>query len=163
IRVHPSLGGGLEGYVPVADWGLRFEGPMVPFRIRAELRSLNRDSLLRAANGDQSVIEATESELKEGALDAILKNFAWSLAVLLLVALIWRSLRPRWVLPAAGLLIFICATAVMGLTARSAADRDTFENPTFFASGNELQRILQVIDKADVESPYGSEFESIVR
>ena len=49
LQIEPSLSGGLEGYVPVADWGLRFEGPNVPFRARAELRTLNRDALLRAA------------------------------------------------------------------------------------------------------------------
>ena len=30
IRLSPTLTGGMEGYVPVADWGIRFEGPPVP-------------------------------------------------------------------------------------------------------------------------------------
>jgi predicted phosphodiesterase len=167
IKLVPSLDGGMEGYVPVADWGLRFEGPSVPFKVRAELRSLNRDALIRTADGDQSVIDATETELRDGARDALLRNLAWSLAValalLLLAALVWRSLRPRWVLPLAGLVLFAGATITMGLIARSAVDRNSFDNPTFFASGGELKRILEVIDKTDVDSPYGSEFESIVR
>ena len=167
LRLEPSLTGGIEGYVPVADWGLRFEGPPVPFKVRAELRSLNRDALLRTADGDQSVIDATETELRDGARDAVLRNLAFSLAValvlLLIATLLWRSLRPRWALPLAGLLIFAGATITMGLIARSAVDRNSFDNPTFFASGSELRRILEVIDKTDVESPYGSEFESIVR
>jgi Icc-related predicted phosphoesterase len=167
VRLSPTLTGGMEGYVPVADWGIRFEGPPVPFKVRAELRSLNRDALLRTADGDQSVIDATESQLRNGLRDAVLRNLAWSLAValalLLLAALIWRSLRPRWVLPLAGLVIFAGATITMGLIARSAVDRNSFDNPTFFASGGELKRILEVIDRTDVDSPYGSEFESIVR
>lgn len=167
IKLNPSLEGGLEGYVPVADWGLRFEGPSVPYRVRAELRSLNREALLRIANGDQNVISSARTELQDGARDAVIKTFAWSLAIavllLLIAALLWRALRPRWVLPVTGLLIFVCATAAMALIARSAVDRDSFENPTFFASGDELRRVLEVIDQADVESPYGSEFESIVR
>ncbi len=167
IKLEPSLHGGMEGYVPVADWGLRFEGPSVPFKVRAELRSLNREALLRTADGDQSVIDATEAELRDGARNAVLRNLAWSLAValalLLLAALLWRSLRPRWALPLTGLAIFVVATVAMGLLARSTVDRNSFDNPTFFASGSELKRILEVIDKSDVESPYGSEFESIVR
>lgn len=167
IKLNPSIEGGLEGYVPVADWGLRFEGPSVPFRFRAELRSLNRDALLRAADGDQSVINETRSELEDGARDAVLRTVAWSLAIaivlLLLATLIWQTLRPRWVLPVTGLIMFIGATVLVGLIARSGLDRGSFENPTFFASGEELRRVLEVVDQADVESPYGNEFESIVR
>lgn len=167
LKLKPSLAGGIEGYVPVADWGLRFEGPTIPFRIRAELRSLNRDALLRAANGDQNVIDAAKNRLRDGARDAVLRTLAWSFAIavalLLVAALLWRPLRPRWALPAIGLTIFLAATIAMGLVARSAVERNSFDSPTFFASGDELKRILEVIDRADVESPYGNEFESIVR
>lgn len=167
IKLSPSLDGGLEGYVPVADWGLRFEGPPVPFRVRAELRSLNRDALLRIADGETRVINSAKSQLEAGARDAVLTTFAWSLAIavvlLLVAALLWRSLRPRWVLPLAGLAIFAGASFVMVALARPAVSDSSFENPTFFASGDELRRVLEVIDQTDVESPYGTEFASIVR
>ena len=167
LRIEPSLSGGLEGYVPVADWGLRFEGPNVPFRARAELRTLNRDALLRAADGESAVIESTRSELRNGAVETALAALAWSLAILILLlvlaALALRPIRPRWLLPATGIAIFAIGATVIGLIARSSLERSSFENPTYFASGAELQRILEVIDRVDVDSPYGSEFESVVR
>lgn len=167
IEVEPAIGGGLEGYVPVADWGLRFEGPAVPFRMRAELRSLNREALLSAAEGDNEVVEATRSQIRDGATDAVIRAAAWSLAiavVLLLVAwIVLKRLRPRWALPVTGIAVFCLAALTMVVIARASLERSSFENPTFFASGAELQRILEVIDRADVESPYGNEFENIVR
>lgn len=167
VRVQPALGGGLEGYVPVADWGIHFEGPPIPFRMRAELRSLNRETLLRAADGDLGLVDRTEAKIRDGARDAALRALAWSLAtalvILLVAAVLLRSLRPRWALPAIGLAIFVLATLTLGLAARNSLNQESFENPTYFASGEELKRILEVVDQEDVESPYGTEFESIVR
>lgn len=167
IELDPSLTGGIEGYVPVADWGIRFEGPSVPYRMRAELRSLDRDALLRAADGDLAVIDATRDQVREGATEAVLKAALWSLAVIALLLLIaWlllRSIHPRWALPVTTLALLVAAVVTAGLIVRSSLERSSFENPTFFASGAELQRILEVIDRADVESPYGNEFENIVR
>ncbi len=167
IELEPALGGGLEGYVPVADWGVSFDGPPLPIRARAELRTLNRDALLRAAEGDSEEVETTRTQLRDGATRAVLRAFAWTLGVALILALaaclILRPLRPRWALPVVTVLLFLLATITAGLVARSSLERSSFENPTFFASGGELKRILEVIDQNDVESPYGNEFENIVR
>lgn len=166
-RLNASATGGLEGYVPITDWGVRFDGPPVPFRLRVELRTLDREALLRATEGDRRLIDATEEQLREGAITALRKTLLWSfgitLVLLVLVCLVWRGLRPRWVPVAIGVPIFVLAIAAAGLATRNTIDDRTFGSPTFFASGAELQRILEVIDTADVESPYGSEFESIVR
>ena len=167
IELEPSVDGGLEGYVPVADWGIQFEGPAVPLRTRAELRSLNRDALLAAADGERAVIDATEADLRGGLRTAVLRSLAWSLGIallLLLVAtLLLRGVRHRWALPVIGITIFVVSAVTTGLIARASFDRSSFENPTFFASGSEVQRILEVIDQTEVESPYGNEFEGIVR
>lgn len=167
LRVDPSLEGGIEGYVPVADWGIRYEGPSVPYRMRAELRSLDRDALLRAADGDVEVIEATRSQVRDGAERAVTEAALWTLAIIVVLALFaWlllSSVRPRWGVPVATLAVLAASVATVGLISRSSLQGSSFENPTFFASGAELQRILEVIDQADVESPYGNEFENIVR
>jgi len=167
FRLSPSTGGGVEGYVPVTDWGVRFDGPPVPVRLRTELRTLNRDALLRAAEGDRRVIDRTEGQLRDGAVASVRTNLLWSLgvtlALLLLACLLARGLKPRWAPLAIGLPLFILAVGALGLLTRSWVDDRSYGSPTFFASGSELQRILEVIDNADVDSPYGSEFESIVR
>jgi len=166
-RVTPATGGGVEGYVPVTDWGVRFDGPPVPVRLRTELRTLDRETLLRAAEGDRAVIARTEEQVRDGAVAAVRTNLLWAfgvtLVLLVLACLLWRDLRPRWAPLAIGIPVFILAVGALGLLTRSWVEDRTFGSPTFFASGSELQRILEVIDTADVESPYGSEFESIVR
>lgn len=167
FSVAPSAGGEATAVIPVADWGFRADAFDSAFELRAELRSLDRGALASAADGDLSVLDATEEQLEGGARAAALIAFAWGLgtaiALVLVAALIWRALRPRWLLPVAGAVLALVATATSLLTARATFDVAAFEQPTYFANGAELQRILEVAENERIESPYGSTFGSILR
>lgn len=167
FRLTTTMDGGVEGYVPVTNWGVRFDGPPVPFRLRGELRTLDRRAVLQAAEGDRVVLDASEEALRRGALRAVGKNLAWSfLVTLFLLAFLtvsWRNLRPRWAPLVTGLVMFVAFVLAAGLIARNSFDERSLGNPTYFASGTELQRIVEVLETEKVESSYGSEFESIVR
>jgi predicted phosphodiesterase len=167
IEVHPSLRGSAEAIVPVADWGLRADAYNAPFGIRVELRSIERGALLRAAEGDLSVLTSTESELLDGVRAAVLRGFAWgglaALALLALATLVWRELRPRWALLALGAGIGVIAAAASIWSAQSSFDARAFESPTYFAQGAELGRILEVAEDERVQSEYGSTFASVLR
>lgn len=54
FTVDPSLGAEVEGFVLVADWGLRADAFSGLFDLRAELRSLDRSTLTAAAEDDLS-------------------------------------------------------------------------------------------------------------
>ena len=75
FEIGPSLGGEAEAFIPVAGWGFRADALDGPFRIRAELRSLNRNAALRSAEGDRGVLEAAESDLRDGATWAVIRGF----------------------------------------------------------------------------------------
>lgn len=167
FELRPSLTGTAEAFVPVADWGLRADAFDAPFEIRAELRSLSRPALLRAAEGDLTVLETTEDDLRDGAQAAVLRGFAWgtggAVVILVVATLLWRRLRPRWALLAPGLAFVVLGGAASLLAARSSFDAAAFESPTYFAGGNELTRILEIAEEERVTSAYGSTFASILR
>jgi predicted phosphodiesterase len=165
--VQPSLTGDAEAIVPVADWGLRADAFDAPFAIRAELRSLERPALLRAAEGDLSVLSATEEELRDGARSAVLRAFGWGagagLALCFLATAIWRDLRPRWALVGLGAAVAVVGGGASVWAAERSFDARAFESPTYFARGAELGRILEVAEDERVRSEYGSTFASVLR
>lgn len=167
FAVSPSPSGNATAVIPVADWGFRADAFDAPFELRAELRSLDRAALIRAADGDTSVLQATENQLRGGAETAVTSAFGWGLGgavvVLVLATLIWRGLRPRWSLLAAGVALALALAAGSLAGARYTFDASAFERPTYFANGAELQRILEVVENERLTSGYGSTFGNILR
>src|SRR5919107_6166996 len=47
----PSHRGALDVYVPLVDWGARFESIRLPVRLRVDLRTVDRTALERVADG----------------------------------------------------------------------------------------------------------------
>ena len=91
----PAISGGVEAYVPVADWGLRSDAFSGPFELRLELRTVERQALIDAAADDPSVLEQVRSELEDGALNAVLRAITWSLGVVLVLAAVVVLAWPR--------------------------------------------------------------------
>jgi Icc-related predicted phosphoesterase len=165
--VRPSLSGEATAVIPVADWGFRADAFDSPFELRAELRSLERSALTRAAEGDLSTLAETEEQLRSGAQAAVLRAFAWgvggAVALLVVATLVLRDLRPRWVLVATGVALTALLGAASLAAARSSFDASAFERPTYFANGSELERILEIAEDERAASQYGSTFASILR
>lgn len=164
--VGPALGGDVEAFVPIADWGLRADAFTGPFRLKAEVRSVNRAALLRAAQGDRSVLESSEAQIRDGARSAVVRAFAWGavVAALLLAAAAavwsrWRS--PRTLAVAGGASVAVAVAASLLVSART-FDASAFQRPLLFANGKELTRILEVLENERVESAYGSTFTGIL-
>ena len=167
FAVSPSVVGDATGVIPVADWGFRADAFDAPFELRAELRSLDRAALIQAADGEFSVIKGTEDDLKSGAQSAVLRAFAWgaggAIALLVIATLVARAMQPRWLLLAIGGALTAVLAGGSLFAARATFDESAFEQPTYFANGAELGRILEVIENERLQSGYGSEFGSILR
>lgn len=167
IEVSPATSGAVEAFVPLADWGVRSDVFDVPIRVRAELESINRRTLLQLSEGDTALLATTERQLKDGAREAVIRAVIWAAATVLLLlvlaTVIWRGLSPRWSLIAVGILITVVAYGAMGLRARADLDHGILGNTTYFAQGEEITRILDLAEDPRFESGYGSEFSSIVR
>src|SRR4051794_1876436 len=51
LSVSPGHRGALDVYVPLVDWGARFEAIRLPARLRVDLRTVDRNAVARVANG----------------------------------------------------------------------------------------------------------------
>lgn len=167
VEAEPSLHGEIDAFIPVAGWGIRanaFDGPL---KLRAELRSINRQALVQASEGDSEVLAQTQDDLRSAAWLAVVRAAAWGAAVvlvLLLVAtLVWRGLRPRWSLMAIGLAAMLVLYGGSAIRAQSTFDTTAFDSPTYFAKGEEIGRILDLATEARVQSQYGDDFTTIVQ
>ena len=164
--VRPSTRGDVEAFIPVANWGIRAHAFSAPIRLRAELRSINRQALVRASDGDAQVLQQTEDDLRSLARKAVIRTAAFSAAVVVLLlvvaTLLWRNLRPRWIIIAIGTTTMVLLYGGTGLRAQSTFDTGAFESPTYFAQGDEIGQILDLATEVRIRSGYGDDFTSIV-
>ena len=121
---------GLNVFVPLANWGLRAAVIGAPVKLSVEPRAIDREGVVRRL-----------------ALRTALLLLAGALAGGLLAGLAWHVLgvrgRALLVAPAASLgLVVVIAGALAGW-ATATWKPERLERPTYFASGVELQRILE--------------------
>ena len=168
LELQPAIPGGVEAFVPVADWGLRAPAFDGPFELRLELRSIDREALIDAAGGDRSLLAAARDDLRHAVTDAIVRALVWivvtTVALAALALLAWRPRRPRAArfagLSGAALAALAGGGILLGsLTFSEAA----LETPTYTARGAELERLLAAAEEERVRSGYGSELESVLR
>ena len=63
--VSPGHKGALDVYVPLVDWGARFEAIRLPARLRVDLRTVDRDALQRLADGGALDVADVRGEARD--------------------------------------------------------------------------------------------------
>lgn len=143
---HP---GALDLYVPLVDWGVRFDAVRLPVRVKLDVRSLDREVLAGAAGGEVPAVQELRVEATEaltGYLRTLIVVVALaSLAAGMLVALALRSghvapLR-RLMLVAAGGAVLCTVVAVVLLPPRGDLD-----DPEYYANGPDIPVALQTLE-----------------
>jgi predicted phosphodiesterase len=173
VDVAPDTHGGLDAYVPLADWGLRARAFDAPLQVRAEVRSIRRDNVLRAATGERKIVSDTRDGLDEVALDALVRAALWAMggavvvALVLVLALAAFGRRRRRTLALGFLSVLLTAAAVMAgsaLAARLTFDEQAIQNPAFYARGAELGQLLAAATKTQARAKrYSATAENGVR
>lgn len=167
FQFYPSWGGKIDGYVPIANWGVRFKRFWLPLTVKVELRTLNRERMLDVAEGDERVITSAQEDLKNGFQASLARVLIYSFLVLNLLLIcsypLWKNIPRKWIIPTVAFGVFLLISISIGVVLQAETKNNLLENPTFYASGSELQQILRVVDEAEVDSIYGSEFSSIIR
>src|SRR3954452_23504846 len=72
LSVSPGHRGALDLYVPLVDWGVRFEAIKLPARLRVDLRTVDRDTVARVPQGGQLDVRDARHEAT-GAITAYLR------------------------------------------------------------------------------------------
>src|SRR5215210_1232963 len=65
LSVSPGHKGALDVYVPLVDWGARFEAIRLPARLRVDLRTIDRDVVKRVAEGGQLDVRDTRIDARD--------------------------------------------------------------------------------------------------
>jgi len=79
--VDPGHHGALDIYAPLVDWGVRFRGVRLPVWLKADVRSVDRDAVVRVAQAGNLDVAA----VREEATDAVRRFLIVVLVAVLLV------------------------------------------------------------------------------
>ena len=155
LSMSPGHRGALDVYVPLVDWGARFEAIRLPARLRVDLRTVDRATVARVAQGAPLDVH----DVRDEARDAIAGYLRALLAVTLLAALSFGLLvafairsgtgpRLRWTSAAA------LATALAGGIALVVLlpPRGPMDRPQYYAHGADIPRALEAVDSAQRSS-----------
>src|ERR687894_102298 len=99
MSIDPGHLGALDVYVPLVDWGARFEAIRAPVRLRIDLQTVDRTVAQGLAEGASLDINRVRSDAKQALIGFIMRlvglTVLCSLALGLLVAFAIRSRQPR--------------------------------------------------------------------
>ncbi len=157
VRVVPARRGSVDVYVPVVAWGVRAEPYRAPVAVELEFRSLDRDAALaalRTGGSADASLGVLETELQNAVAGGLRRAAAFALLGGLVGGLLGGAVaaggfgRRRWLLlgPAAGLAASFAAVAVTGAGV-SRFDYGALREPTFYAHGEELPRLLEFSER----------------
>jgi predicted phosphodiesterase len=156
-RVGPAPSGRFDVYVPIVDWGVRARPYDAPLAIDLEFRSLDRDAALAAVRSGpaaQRNVRLFEHELREsvdaGFRRAAVAGLAGGVLGGFLAGALLTSFgrRRRWLVvgAATGLATSVLAVVLAGL-ALAGANWGALRQPTFYAHGSELPKLLSFSDQ----------------
>ena len=147
IRLSTSPGhkGALDVYVPLVDWGARFEAIRLPARLRVDVRTIDRGVAQKVAQGAPLDVGAVRVEARD-AIAAYLRELvaivvAAGLALGLLTAFAVRhhhSPRLRWTIAAATTTAVGMGVALVVLL----PPRGEIAKPQYYAHGADIPRAL---------------------
>ena len=146
LSVEPFHAGALDLYVPLVDWGARFSAVRLPARLKIDVRTVDRDSAERVANGELPDVRAVRHEARDAVASylrvLLMVVFLCALAAGLVVALAVRGRgapRLRWLFAAAG------GTALAGVLALFLLlpPRGEIADPEYYANGPDIPVALQ--------------------
>ncbi len=151
LSVSPGHRGALDVYVPLVDWGARFEAIRLPARLRVDLRTVDRQTVTRVAQAGSLDVLRVRTEARD-AIAGYLKSligvtmFA-ALSFGLLVAFAIRGgvgPRLRWTAALA-----VATTAGIGIALVVLfPPRGQIDHPQYYAHGADIPRALEAVDSA---------------
>jgi len=154
LSADPGHAGALDLYVPLVDWGARFDAVRLPARLSIDLRALDRTVVRRVARGSVPEVEELRAEAEEAIESYIrlLVLFAGAaslgLGALVALALRGRAAPLRLTLPTAVLGSVLCGAAIALLL----PPRGPIDNPDYYANGPEIPPALLAIAQANTSA-----------
>jgi predicted phosphodiesterase len=152
ISVDPGHRGALDLYVPLVDWGVRFDGAIrLPVRLHVDLRTVDRRTVTNIAQGESLDLQDVRTEARNAVatyllnLIAIVVLCAAALGILVAFAVRNRSgPRLRYTIGASAATTALIAVALIILL----PPRGSIKDPQYYAFGPDIPRALQAVEAA---------------
>jgi predicted phosphodiesterase len=152
LSADPGAHGALDLYVPLVDWGVRFEDVIrAPIRLNVDLRTVDRSVVGRVAQGGSFDLQRVRGEARDAIAGYLRKLIGLallgSLTIGLLVAFAVRHRAgPRLRYTVAAVLI---TTAGIGiLLVVLFPPRGSIDEPQYYAFGPDIPRALDAVEAA---------------
>lgn len=150
LSVSPFHDGALDVYVPLVDWGVRFDGVGAPARLKVELQAVDRDEATAIASGGLDATRAVRGEARDAVASYLrlmaLLAAAGALATGLLVLAALRPRRRRR-LPLVGV-VLLGAGGWGAAVAFLLAPRGALSSPQYYANGADIPAALRAVEAA---------------
>src|SRR4051794_15875960 len=151
LSVSPGHRGALDVYVPLVDWGARFEAIRLPARLRVDLRTIDRNVVKRVAAGGRLDVQDARTDARD-AIATYLRNLilcvllcGGSLGVLVAFAVRGGATpKLRYTVGTALVTAALSATALALLL----PPRGAIDKPEYYAHGPDIPRALEAVETA---------------
>jgi predicted phosphodiesterase len=151
LSVSPGHKGALDIYVPLVDWGARFEAIRLPARLRVDLRTVDRDVVKRVATGGELDVQTVRKDARD-AIATYLRNLillvflcGGSLGVLVAFAVRGGATpKLRYTTGAAITTALLSAVALATLL----PPRGAIDKPQYYAFGPDIPKALEAVETA---------------
>jgi predicted phosphodiesterase len=148
LSVSPGHKGALDVYVPLVDWGARFEAIRLPARLRVDVRTVDRQTVQQVAQAGALDVQRVRTEARDAiasylrALIGVTMLAALSLGLLVAFAIRGGAgPRLRWTAAlAVGTALAIGIALVALFPPRGEIDR-----PQYYAHGADIPRALDAV------------------
>jgi predicted phosphodiesterase len=149
LSVQPFKPGALDLYVPLVDWGVRFDAIRFPARLHADVRAIDRRAVTRVAQAGSLDLTLVRREARDAIasylelLIVVVMLGAAALGVLVALALRRRDgprLRTMLAIAAGTAVVWAIALAVL-LPPRGAID-----HPQYYAFGPDIPEALSAVE-----------------
>jgi len=155
LSIDPGHRGSLDLYVPLVDWGVRFPVVRLPARVNVDVRSIDRDAVVRLADSGTLDARAVRGQARDALASylrlAILVAALSALALGVLVALAargGRGPRLRVTLAIAG----AATLAIVALLIVLLPPRSNVDSPQYYANGPEVPAALRTLESLGASS-----------
>jgi predicted phosphodiesterase len=152
VSIDPGHKGALDLYVPLVDWGVRFEDAIrLPVRLHVDLRTVDRGAVAKVANGGSLDLQDVRDEARDAIasylINLIAITVACALAMGLLVAFAVRhhgSPRLRYTVGA----VLVTGVGIAVALVVLLPPRGQIDEPQYYAFGPDIPRALEAVEQA---------------
>src|SRR3954462_5494626 len=150
MSIDPGHKGALDVYVPLVDWGARFEAIRAPIRIRVDLQTIDRATAQSLAEGKSLDVQQVRTEARDALAGYLRKLIALVVAAALLLGLLVafairsRVPRLRWT----SLLAILTSLGIGVALTVLIPPRGEISDPQYYAHGPDIPRALEAVEAA---------------